>query len=172
MSVQTSTKVPRLEGQRIRELRTTFDEVCQCVAGLCLPETIVHGDINPGNIVTGVGHCQFIDWCETYLGNPLITLQHLLSLNKLENLEIREFINRLLRQKYRDVWATKYDPQWFEKGFVYMPLMAIASTLYGRGNWLNSPERNDPRRQSYARALARCMDRAARKPELLEALCE
>jgi hypothetical protein len=172
MSMQTSTKVPRLEGRRIRELRTTFDEVCQCVAGLCLPETVVHGDINPGNIVTGVGHCQFIDWCETYLGNPLITLQHLLSLNKLENLEIRELINRLLRQKYRDVWATKYDPQWFEKGFVYMPLMAIASTLYGRGNWLNSPERNDPRRQSYARALARCMDRAARKRELLEALCE
>jgi hypothetical protein len=171
MSLQTSTKAPRLEKQRIQELHATFEEVCHRMADLHLPETIVHGDINPGNIVTGAGYCQFIDWCETYLGNPLITLQHLLLLNKVENLDVREFINRLLRRKYRDVWATNYDPQGFEQGFVYMPFVAIASTLYGRGNWLNTPERNDPPRLSYARTLARCMDRAAREPELLEALC-
>jgi len=52
-----------------------------------------------------------------------------------------------------------------------MPILAAASTLYGRGDWLHSPRRNDPRRQSYARSLARHMDRAAREPRLLEALC-
>jgi hypothetical protein len=171
MSMQISTQAPRLERQRIQDLHAIFEEVCRRMASLNLPETIVHGDINLGNIVTGAGYCQFIDWCETYLGNPLSTLQHLLLLNKVENLNAREFINRLLRCKYRDVWATNYDPHVFEQGFVYMPLMAIVSTLYGRGNWLNSSERNDPHRLSYARTLVRCMDRAAREPELLEALC-
>jgi hypothetical protein len=171
MSLQSSTKVARLPTQRLQEIRTIFDEVCDCMDSLSLPETLVHGDLNRGNILTGVGHCQFIDWCEVYLGNPLITLQNLLLLNKVDSLDIRSFINQILKQKYRNVWAKNHDPTWLDEGFLYMPLLAIASTLYGRGDWLNSPRRNDPRHHSYARTLARCMDRAAREPELLEALC-
>jgi hypothetical protein len=165
MGLQTSTKAPRLEKKRIQELRAIFAEVCQRVEHLDICETIVHGDMNRGNILTGVGHCQFVDWSEAYLGHPLVTLQHLLQLNKVENSEIRDFINMLLKRRYLD------DPEAFDEGFVYMPVLAVASTLYGRGDWLNSSQRNDPRRQSYARSLARHMDRAARKPELLEALC-
>jgi hypothetical protein len=171
MHLQVSTKAPRLEQRRLREIRATFDAVCDRMAELGLPETIVHGDLNRGNILTGVGHCQFIDWCEAYVGNPLVTLQHLLLLNKVKHREPREFINRHLKQKYRNVWAINHNPTLFDEGFVYMPILAIASTLYGRGDWLHSSQRDDPRRQSYARTLARCMDRAAREPALLEALC-
>ena len=53
-----------------------------------------------------------------------------------------------------------------------MPILAAASTLYGRGDWLTSPRRDDQCRQSYARSLARHMDRAAREPSLVEALCQ
>jgi hypothetical protein len=171
MSLQTSMKAHNLDKMRLLEMRRIFDQTCDRMESLGIGESIVHGDLNTGNILTGIGHCQFIDWCEAYLGNPLITLQHLLLLNKVEKPEVREFINRLLKQKYRDVWATKYDPRWFDEAFVYMPLLAIASTLYGRGQWLDSTEqRNDLRRQSYARSLARCMHQAAREPELLGAL--
>jgi hypothetical protein len=172
MSLQTSTKAPRLEKKRIQRLRVVFEEVCQRVEDLAIADTIVHGDMNRGNILTDGGHCQFIDWSEAYLGNPLITLQHLLLLNKAENSEIRYFINLLLKQRYLDIWAAGRDPDPLDKGFVYMPILAVASTLYGRGDWLHSPQRNDPRRQSYARSLARHMDRATREPRLLEALCQ
>ena len=117
------------------------------------------------------GRCRFIDWSEAYLGNPLITLQHLLLLNKLENSQIRHSINLLLKQSYARVWAASCDSNALEEGFLYAPILAAASTLYGRGDWLNSTTRNDPRRQSFARTLARYMDRAAREPGLLEALC-
>jgi hypothetical protein len=170
MSFQTSIKAPRLARERIQELRALFAEVGQRLTALDLPITVVHGDMNFGNIVSGVQHCQFIDWCETYYGNPLITLQHLLMLNRVEDPTLRDSINRALRRKYRDVWAKSHDPSRFDKGFVFMPIMAIASTLYGRGCWLNT-ERGDARRQAYARTLARCMDRAAQEPNLLEALC-
>jgi hypothetical protein len=171
MSLQISTEVPRLEKKRIQELRAVFEEVCQRVEQLGICETIVHGDMNRGNILTGVGHCQFVDWSEAYLGNPLVTLQHLLLLNKVESPEVRDFINLILKQRYLDAWVASCDPEAFTEGFVYMPLLAIASTLYGRGDWLTSPQRNDPCRQSYARSLARHMDRAAREPKLVEALC-
>jgi len=172
MSLQTSTNAPRLEKKRIQELRAVFEVVCRRVEHLGICETIVHGDMNRGNILTGVGHCQFVDWSEAYLGHPLVTLQHLLLLNKVENSEIRDFINLLLKQRYLDVWVASCDPEALDEGFVYMPIVAVASTLYGRGDWLNSPRRNDPRRQSYARSLARHMDRAAREPRVLEALCQ
>jgi len=87
MSLQTSTKAPLLEKKRIQEIRTIFEAVCQRVEHLGICETIVHGDMNRGNILTGVGHGQFIDWSEAYLGNPLISLQHLLLLNKVESPE-------------------------------------------------------------------------------------
>jgi hypothetical protein len=171
MSLQTSTKAPRLEKKCIQRLRGVFEEVCLRVEDVAIADTIVHGDMNRGNILTGGGHCQFIDWSEAYLGNPLITLQHLLLLNKVENSEIRYFINSLLKQRYLDVWTVSCDPDALDKGLVYMPILAAASTLYGRGDWLRSPRRNDPHRQSYARSLARHMDRATREPRLLEALC-
>ena len=171
MNLQISTKAPRLEKKRIHDIRTIFEMVCQRVEDLGIGETIVHGDMNRGNILIASGHCTFIDWSEAYIGNPLIALQYLLLLNNVENMELRHFINLALKQRYLDAWAASCDPVALHEGFVYMSLLAAASTLYGRGDWLTSPQRNDPRRQSYARTLARRMDRAAQDPQLLEALC-
>jgi Ser/Thr protein kinase RdoA (MazF antagonist) len=170
MSLQTSTKAPRLEKKRLQEIRAVFGHVCRRIEELDLPETIVHGDLNDGNILTGLGHCQFIDWCEAYVGNPLISLQHLLLLNRVESAEIRAFINRVLKARYKDVWTTMCDPEDLEEGLVYMPILAAASALYGRGDWLTTSQRGQTHRQAHARCLARHMDRAARVPELLLAL--
>jgi hypothetical protein len=170
MSLQTSTALLRLEKQRLLEIRAIFQDTCRRMEDLDLPDTILHGDMNYGNILTGCGHCQFIDWCEAYVGNPLITLQHLLLFNRAENPKLRASMNCALKDKYKDVWLAMCDRAALDDGFVYMPLLAVASSLYGRGDWFNTPERLDPRRQAYARNLTRHMDVAARAPELLEAL--
>jgi hypothetical protein len=170
MSLQTSTKVPRVDKPRLQEIHGIFEDACRRMENLDLPNTIVHGDMNYGNIVTGLGHCQFIDWCEAYVGNPLITLQHLLLLNRAENPDVRAFINSVLKDRYRNVWLAMCDPAEIDDGFAYMPLLAVASTLYGRGDWLTTSQRDDPRRQAYARNLTRHMDHAAKDPPLLEAL--
>jgi Phosphotransferase enzyme family len=159
MSLQVSTKVPRLEKKRVQELHSIFDDVCSYTANL--PETIVHGDLNCGNILIGCEYCQFIDWCEAYVANPLVSLQYLLLLNKVEGTETRHQINLLLTQKYLEVWAPSCGPVALARGIEYMPILAAASALYGRGDWLTSQRRHDPRLQSYARTLARHMDRAA-----------
>jgi hypothetical protein len=169
MNLQVSTKVPRLEKKRIQELHAIFDDACSYTADL--PETIVHGDLNCGNILVGCEHCQFIDWCEVYVANPLISLQHLLLLNKVEDAETRHQINLLLTQRYMDVWATSCDPDALARGVKYMPILAAASSLYGRGDWLTSQRRHDLWLQSYARTLARHMDRAALAIAHGESLC-
>jgi hypothetical protein len=51
-----------------------------------------------------------------------------------------------------------------------MPLLAAYSSLYGRGDWVMTPQHDDPRRLAFARTIARHMDRAARSPDLLAAV--
>lgn len=169
MALQTSTKAPLLDNSRLQEMRIILGATCRQMKSLELPLTIVHGDLNCSNILVGHEHCVFIDWCEACVGSPLITLQHLLLLNRAENSELRGFIEKMLKEKYKKVWQTHCDPAAMEEGLLYMPLLAAMSSLYGRGDWLKTSQRDNPHCQRYARIVARHMDRAARAPELLEA---
>lgn len=172
MDLSASSDLPRLGRERLRKIRIAFKMICERLQHLSIPETIVHGDMNPCNIVIGREHCQFIDWSDAYIGHCLVNLEHLLLLlNSIENRNARTCMKASLKQKYASVWATVCNPDALEEAFRYMPLMAAVSTLYGRGEWLNSPERYDIRRFSYARSLATYMDRAMGRPELQEALC-
>jgi hypothetical protein len=170
MRLQTSTNVPPVEICRLQELKRIFEKVCRRMKVLDIPNAVVHGDMSLANILRGNQHCQFIDWCETYVGNPLITLEHLLLLNQLNNHELKEFVDRVLKEKYKSVISTVCDPATLDEGFIYAPLLAAASALYGRGDWLATSRREEPHRRAYARTLARHMERAARSPTLHSAL--
>ena len=170
MGFQTSTKVPRVETKRLRELQNLFEDVCSYMEELGLPDTVLHGDMNLGNILVADERCVFIDWCESYVGNPLVTFEHLLLLNQIDDPSLKASCNQSLRETYRTAMSKMCDSKAIDAGFACMPLIAAASAIYGRGDWLRTPLRNDPRRQAYVRGIARHMDRAAREPILLGAL--
>jgi hypothetical protein len=170
MSFQTSTKVVRIETQRLRELQNLFEDVCSSMEDLGLPDTVLHGDMNLGNILVASERCVFIDWCEAYVGNPLVTFEHLLLLNQIEDPSLKASCDQCLRETYRTAMSKICDSSAIDAGFACMPLIAAASTIFGRGDWLRTPGRSDPRQQAYVRGIARHMDRAAREPVLLRAL--
>jgi len=165
MAQQTSTKVVKLEHQRLSEIGHILQYACSRMEDLSVPDTVVHGDMNRGNILFDGSHCRFIDWSEAYIGNPFIGFQHL-SLLKTETQDILR-----LKDAYRCSWLDLLDSAQIDAAFALAPLLAAASYLYGRGDWLRSPRRSDPDRQRYSRSLARHMDRAAQAPELLGVLC-
>lgn len=171
MSFQTSTKVPRIETSRLQQIRKLFEEACRRAECFEMPPTILHGDMNLGNLVFAKERCQFIDWCEGYVGHPFITFQHLLLLNSIENPIVRASVDDVLKGIYRTAMRPVCDSRQMNEGLASMPLLAAASALYGRGDWLCSDARNAPRRYAYARTIARYMDHAAQEPRLLEALC-
>lgn len=171
MKRQTSKNVAPLEPKRLEELCSILKKSCDRIDALGIPETVVHGDLNRGNILIAGEHCQFIDWSEAYVGFPFISLDHMLLLNRIENSREESLLNLRLRGCYQNAWRSVCDPVRIENALKLAPVLAIASTLYGRGDWLNSPFRETPQWQSYARTLARHMDRVARVPEFMEALC-
>jgi hypothetical protein len=160
MSRQTSTKVARIDDARLRDLRRTFDVVCDLIERLQIPPMVLHGDMNTGNVLYDDGYCQFIDWCETYVGHPFVTLQHLLLLNQPENARHKASWDAELIGCYRAVMTELLDPRVFDRAISSMPFFAAASALYGRGDWLESLSSLPPQRQARIRTLARCMDRA------------
>jgi hypothetical protein len=165
MAQQTSTKVAKLEHQRLSEIGHILEYACSRMEDLSIPDTVVHGDMNRSNILFDGLHCRFIDWSEAYIGNPFIGFQYL----SLLNAETQDIL--LLKDAYRCAWLDLLDTAQIDVAFALAPLLAAASYLYGRGDWLRSPRRCDPDRQRYSRGLARHMDRAAQAPELLGVLC-
>ncbi len=170
MGLQTSTKVPRIERRRLRELREILERVSELQNDLGIPDTVLHGDLNCANILAGQGHCQFIDWCEAYVGNPLISFEHLLLLHQGSPSIQRETNARRLKDCYKARLAQVCDPRAIERGFLYAPMLAAYSTLHGRGDWPGTPMRRDPRCQASIRSIARYLDRAACDPRLLASI--
>jgi hypothetical protein len=160
--LSATSETPRLEHQLLRDIQDAFIKTGERVQHLNIPDTILHGDMSLGNIVVGRDRCQFVDWSEAFVGPCLVTLEHMLLLNGVENPKMRDFMNRALKNKYLDVWSAACDREALRQGLDYMPLIAVVSALYGRGDWLDSPKRYDAHRLSYARTLAACMDRASK----------
>lgn len=167
---QDSNSAPRIDCARLRELRHIFEDTCERLDAVDLPATVIHGDINLGNILVGRSHCQFIDWAEAYVGSPVATFQHLLFLNQTHDASAHASIERNLKRQYRTLLLAICKAEQIDEALTFMPLVAAFSALYGRGDWLASPRRYDARRQEYARRLTRHIDRAAREPQLLSVL--
>lgn len=161
MSRQTSTKAAVIDNARLRDLHRIFDAVCDFLDRLSIPPMVLHGDMNTGNVLYDDGHCQFIDWCETYVGQPLVTLQHLLLLNQPADVRLKSSWDAELIRSYRAIMTEVLDPDVFDRAITLTPLLAAASALYGRVDWLDSLSSLPPQRQARIRTLARCMDRAA-----------
>ena len=171
MSLQTSTKAPQIGPGRLKELREILKKACDHADRMGIPPTILHGDMNLGNLVFTEGRCQFIDWSEGYVGHPLVTLQHLLLLNPLEDLAVKAKVDDALKGIYRATMSALCDPLVLTDGFECMAFLAAASVLYGRGDWSEGDLRKDSPPLGYVRSVARHMDRSAREPAFREVLC-
>jgi Phosphotransferase enzyme family len=169
MEQQTSTKVLPLDEKRLSEIESVLVDACDSMEQLEIPETVLHNDLNLGNVLLRADSTIFADWCEVCVGNPFVTLDHFLS-RIFKDVTDRPGDREKLVASYKRSWLDSLPPVQIDRAIVLAPLLAIASYLYGRGALLRSPRRFEPSVQSYARSLARHMDRAARSPELLAAL--
>jgi hypothetical protein len=166
MAQQVSSRVPRVEPRRLWQIASILQNACCCMEDLGIPDTLIHNDLNSGNILFSERGCVFTDWCESCVGNPFCAFQQLCLLQPSGT---GDWISKL-RMIYKNCWLDLLHSSQINAAFTLAPLLAIFSHLYGRGTWLHSPRRNESQVKSYARSLARHMDRAAQDSSLLEAI--
>jgi hypothetical protein len=170
MRQQSSTGVAPLTTARLHEIRSILHSACRVLEELRIPDSIMHGDISPGSILSNGDNCLFTDWCEAYVGCPFITFEQFCVHVARKNAESGSWIPSL-RSIYKSCWLDVLTESQLEIGFQLSPLISVLSNLYGRGDWLQSPKRHEDSFMGYARSLARHMDRIARTPGLTEVLC-
>jgi hypothetical protein len=163
MGRQTSTRVPPLSRQRIQELGAMLHDACDRLNALDIPDALIHNDLNLGNILDSGTNCVFTDWSEAAVGNPLLSLERFRLLKRDTSADLARI--------YRECWRDYLTEETVYRAQRMAPLLTIFAYLYGRGDWLKDLSKVTPQFESYARSLARHMDRAAQSPELQEALC-
>jgi hypothetical protein len=170
MRQQTSTKATPLTPARLREIGDALHDVCRALADLAIPDSLMHGDLSPGSILRSGPSCVFTDWCEAYVGNPFISIEQLCVHVRRKGNEAEPWC-RTLRDVYESSWTDSLTVDRISKAMQLVPLISVLSYLYGRGDWLSSARRHEPAVQSYARSLARHMDKIVSQTGPREALC-
>jgi hypothetical protein len=80
MAIQPKTPPAILNGDNLRLLGQELDNSFRVLMNLGFPDSIIHGDITAGSIVTDGKRCALIDWSRSYVGFPPICCE--LMLNK------------------------------------------------------------------------------------------
>ncbi|WP_446741995.1 phosphotransferase family protein [Silvibacterium acidisoli] len=142
-------------------IREYVTECLERILHLDLPETVLHGDLNLGNIVRTVdGRCQFIDWSETYVGTCVAALPQLLQLGAPGSADSSYLDSENLKRLYLMTWRQTRQTAALEKSLPYIPVLGAISALHGRGDWLPSSERRSARWE-FTRRLVTKLDRTS-----------
>jgi hypothetical protein len=137
MVLQTSVKAPQLSSSRLKDIGTALNHACSLQQELGIPDSLMHGDINPGNILFDGNRYVFTDWCEANVGNPFITLEQL-CVHTVRRSTEPELWARVLRDEYKACWTDFLTERQIDRGLQLVPLLSILSSLHERGNWLDS----------------------------------
>jgi hypothetical protein len=170
MERQTSTKVPRLGRKRLMEIRDLLNDSCSEMLSLNIPNTLVHNDINPGNILLQGERCVFTDWAEAAVGHPFLIFEYLCVHIGQHGEEARSWLPQL-KMVYKQLWQEQLSEAAIETALGLSPLLAVAASLYGRGDWLHPVDLHSLASQSYRRSLGRHMDLAAHALEQARPSC-
>ncbi|KAA6465259.1 hypothetical protein DYQ86_04765 [Acidobacteria bacterium AB60] len=163
MTRQTSTKAAPLSRDRLLELGEMLRAACRRLETLEIPDALIHNDLNPGNILRDGTRLVFTDWSEAAVGNPFVSCERLCQLNRAHA--------ELVRNAYRECWSHRLSAETIDEAVILTPLLAIFAYLFCRGDSVRQRAEARPGFESYARSLARHMDRAAKDSSLLEVLC-
>jgi hypothetical protein len=159
IQAQRFESAPHLTMNRVHEVLEVFYEACCALEDLPVPDTLIHNDINPGNLLFGEGQWVFTDWEFAAVSNPFVTMEHLTAqLN--QDGGTREWIGRLLKA-YRRRWRTMILDEHIQSVRPLIPIIAIAMHLCCRKERLISEQSENPAASSFIRSLLRQMDQAA-----------
>jgi Ser/Thr protein kinase RdoA (MazF antagonist) len=59
---------------QLHELVPQLHTMCHALAAYRIPQTLVHGDLHPGNIAGGQGAFRFFDWTDGCIAHPFFDL--------------------------------------------------------------------------------------------------
>jgi hypothetical protein len=131
MALQPETaRATPLTTTECASLRVQLPGVIGELFGGPLPMTIVHGDLNPGNIFVAPNQCSILDWAETYVSHPFIGFELLAAhLRQVERETAHEW-EPMIRRRYFARWNSRIDESpALELAGIVAPLLKACNAL-------------------------------------------
>jgi len=100
----SSVELDQLTQAELAAARATRDDVhavMEELASVGLPETLVHGDLHPGNVAHAGGSARLYDWSDAAVSHPLLDLAQLVQDLPADEAE-------LARAAYAEAWRAAY----------------------------------------------------------------
>jgi hypothetical protein len=159
MAAPTPGELRLVKRSRLDEIANFVEEMCMRLDTLGVPDTLLHNDISPDNILCGGDGAVFADWAEAGVGIPFVSLELLrkqFTQAGCPETEVQRFV-----ALYRQSWRALLSDAIIHEITRYLPLLTAASFLCSRQQWFTVEHRSDADFRSFARSVARQMDRAA-----------
>jgi phosphotransferase family enzyme len=156
MQQQTKAPPPVLSWDELSDLGSTLKDALRFLDSLCVPDTVGHGDFNPGNILVSEDRCVFVDWAEAHVGHPFLTFEYLLSHLRKDCPELAPF-EHFIRTGYSRRWRYVLPAQTISAALVFSPLIAVYAYAISGNIWHNPERLKEPRTKGFLRSLARQM---------------
>jgi hypothetical protein len=169
MRVQEKHSPAALTPFELAFLREQLGEACQRLEDLRTPHSIGRFDLNPGNILVARDRVVFLDWAETYWGQPLLSFAYLL-----EHFRRRSpgvvFESRL-KSSYADPWEEVCGKESISGALTIAPLVAAFAYTIASRNWKEPAIPGDSRAAGYLRSMTRRMYREAKRIQEARPTC-
>lgn len=152
---QRPAGIPQILLWKLREIANTFDEAFGAIEEIGLPDTLVHNDLNPGNILMWEGDSVFTDWADASVGNPFVAIDQL-QIYFNQNARLSPELPRIIHAYSRE-WYGGFSQKKLDTVVQSVRLLSLAAHLTSRKQWIISEYRRNPAIQSYLRSMARQM---------------
>jgi hypothetical protein len=171
MQRQHKTPPEILTRPKLMKLGRTLKDACHRLKSVEIPDSLLHGDFNPGNVrITSDHRCSFLDWAEGYVGPPFITFEHLLANLQRVHPEHSAW-EEPLRNAYAEAWKAVVPSEKISEALMVTPLIAVLSYALSGSGWQEPRFLCEPNRAKYTRGLVRRMYAEAQKQEIPGTFC-
>jgi hypothetical protein len=158
MQEQPSEPPLRLSRIDLQKLRIKVKDACDRLQQSGIPDSLLHGDFNLGNIRMTTEDCVFLDWAEGYVGPTFLTLEYLIAhLHRTNGPLIGS--EQQLRRAYARCWSTVASEKQVSEAMTVMPSIAVIWYAVGCDAWRDTTLLQENWVAQYLRSLTRRMHR-------------
>jgi Phosphotransferase enzyme family len=166
MSRQQKEPPARLSAQDLRELHMRMEACCFEMESLAVPDTLLHGDLCPQNIILSDHGPVFLDWAELYMGNPFLGGELLLRYFR-RHCQADDTTAAEMRDAFNDPWLGLNSRETVQRAWqlaaclapllnaLYLPLVSAHSAI------------GADKRDAFLRTLVRVMKHESEYPEAI-----
>jgi hypothetical protein len=154
MQAQPVEPPNRLTRSELKELESKLKYACHRTELAGVPDSLLHGDFNPGNVRVSQHSCVFLDWAEGCLGHPFFTLEYLIELLCKTGLGHPKN-QQHLRRSYARCWSEAVSPNRICEAMQFAPSVAVFSYALSSAPWENPELLRESRVAKYLRSLTR-----------------